>query len=193
MIKYFSFKDVASSPQFKNIHPLDLLHPDNDVKVKELLFQYGADVSKPLCVQACLHRANVDKKVEVGYRYVFWERSDEEWLNSKYSSIECRIVKGKHTLYQKELLFMTGIGTRLSTDGSGQVLSSLRLNGYVLTKQEKKEYEEYVRDIKALQKVQEVVRGKLAANEDVLWDIKSNEDRLMQDFLQVNIDYPENE
>ena len=191
MIVYASFRDIAQHPRFKGMHELELLHPNNDEAVKEVLWECGGDKHAPMAVQACIHRSNHDKKVAVGYRYVMHERGDEEWLNSGKASLECRIVKGKKTVFQKELMFLSGVGKRLSTDGSGQVLSSLRQNGYLMTKREREECAKSTAEIIALQKVQEVVRGKLSADEDVLWNLKSSSDVLEQDYLQLQTDYPE--
>lgn len=85
-----SASDLLKLDLFSGMTEEQLISPVNDWHVRCCAYQVGADTSKDVCVQACLHRNLANEKV-LGYRYVWPERKDKEWLSGKRCSIAARI------------------------------------------------------------------------------------------------------
>ena len=90
MIKMFSAEDILELPEFVGLTVFDLINPANDKVIADMLYKVGVDNSKDVEVYPCRHR-RLGGKETVNYAYVFWERTDREWLQSPYSSMSARI------------------------------------------------------------------------------------------------------
>lgn len=180
MIFYFSAADLIKLPPFaeKGMREIDLLKRENDETILNMLYPFGIDKDKGLLVQACRHR-KANKKIVTNWRYVFEERMDREWLWSGRASLEARIYSTKDLTLIGELSAM-GQLFRSSTDGSGAIAK--------MAKEEEPEasFAHHQEEIRALQRIQEHIRGALLADEDLLFDIKSKEELLSSDVLQMN-------
>ena len=106
MIKMFSAEDVLSLPQFEGYNVFELIKKENDQVVADLLYPVGADNKKDVEVYPCRHR-KVDGTTTVNYVYVFFERTDKEWLSSAYSTMSARIDAVKDGALKAELLRMS--------------------------------------------------------------------------------------
>ena len=159
MIVGYSFRDVLRHPEFAGMNQAMLLHPCNDDKIKSILFEVGADIKKPMSVQACLHRDSKNKVPEVGWRYVFYERRDREWLANRHSSLSV-LIEGEPDLeLRSDLIRMANSGFSYNSI-TDEAMEDEPVNRRIdPVGQLEEDYEMYVAQIKALQEIQKVVRG----------------------------------
>lgn len=66
------------------------LEYDEPAKFKLMMYQLGADVSKPYERQDCIQHRNRFNEIVICSRWVFESRLDEEWINSGYASKEAK-------------------------------------------------------------------------------------------------------
>lgn len=198
MIKYCSFVDVLQLPQFQRKNEQWLLHPETDAIISEMLYPLGVEKTNRLTIQACKHRTN-SGDVVVNYRYVFTERRDKAWLWSGKASLEARINDTKDSSLIGELSILADM-YRQSRDNVLEICQAMEAVANQKNRKQivsKTDFEEdmeaVVQKIKALQILQESIRGPLHADEDVLWDIKNAEEVLKADFLQLPEDNDNNE
>lgn len=91
MIKSISFKDILSLEGFEEFkNEFALLPYEVDEKVFPILWQLGIDTNRGIAIQACKHRT-ADGDIHLGYRYAGFERSDKQWRDSGYMSVEAVI------------------------------------------------------------------------------------------------------
>lgn len=195
MILYTSIKDMLKLEPFKHMNERQLLDPKNDETILDMLYPLGVDKSKGMDIQACRHRTN-DKKDVVNWRYVFEERRDKGWLNSGNASLEVRINDTKDLVLIGELVQMAGILHRTTTDGiMGAAAYELSVrqrgkkNRIIPHRDDEANEEDVVKQIRALQSIQRLIRGDLKSSEDVLWDSNGAALNLKQDNLEYESMY----
>ena len=105
MIKRISFLDILLLEPFKDKTIFDLLHPSMDHVVAPYCFLLGADIDKPVVVQACKHR-RLNGDIATSYCYVYYERMDKEWIDGPYSTMSARIERNKDLSLKIELCSM---------------------------------------------------------------------------------------
>lgn len=168
MIVGISFYDVVKLPEFSKLSIFDLLRPEMDSKVAPYLWEIGADIDKPVKVQACQHRT-LDGAVRIGYRYVYPERTDYAWTRSSGCSMAGRIAAQKDKHLASDMV-------RLSTQGtswSSYQLMVIRAAGqegmtYDEKQQQNEEVEASTGMMHKLREIQISIRGHLSIDEDTL-------------------------
>ena len=192
MIKYCSFVDVLSLPAFTGNDEKFLLNRNQDERVLDMFYNVGVDKNQPIVIQACKHRTN-SGKVVVNYRYVFTERRDKEWMWNGKASLEARINNTKDMTLIGELSVLADM-YRQSRDNVLEICQAMEAVANQKNRKQivpKTDFEEdmesVIQKIKALQFLQESIRGSLTSDEDVLWDIKNSEDVLAADVRQLNV------
>ena len=103
MIKLFSAEDILTLPEFAGMNVFDLVKPENDKLIWELMYKVGADNAKDLEIYPCRHR-RIDGKLTLNYAYVWWERTDPLWLKNPYSTMAARIEAQKDGDLKAEML-----------------------------------------------------------------------------------------
>lgn len=103
MIKLFSSEDILTLPEFAGMNVFDLVKPENDKLIGELMYKVGADNSKDLEIYPCRHR-RIDGKLTLNYAYVWFERTDTCWLKNPYSTMAARIEAQKDGDLKAEML-----------------------------------------------------------------------------------------
>lgn len=166
-ISRISFEDVITIEEFSGLAPRDLLSPEMDSKVSPYLFKLGMDVSKPFIVQPCKHR-RMNGKVVLNWCYVGMERTDKEWLNCVYSSLEARIT-AQHDSYLRA--DMINASTEGMSWGAYQAMVTGAIGKEGMTCREvdddEDDYKESLAMIQAMEALQLSVRGPLTVDEEV--------------------------
>lgn len=172
MIKRVSFSDVLSLAAFKGCNHFDLLPRKMDSEVAPYLFKMGINIDTQVLVQACRHRT-LEGKEHLGYTYVGMERTDKQWLDSRFSTMSARIASQTDKELASDMIKASRQGFNYEQFKKMALLAAtpeeLRLA------RERREplvpldsYEKDLAAIKALQSVQEAVRGPLHPDEDMI-------------------------
>lgn len=90
-IRYISLYDLLS---FKESY--DLIMSDNMTEFYDLLWELGFNTNDELEFQEVYCRSRIDHRIICLGRWVGFERTDEEWLNSKYCTMENRVLCAMH-------------------------------------------------------------------------------------------------
>lgn len=199
MIFHMSYEDLQELPEFSNLLIKELIDKKYDNRIKEILYEFGLDKNKEFSVQACTHFTLRGKKT-LNFRLVGFERSDVEWVNSSSCSLEKRINRHKDVTLIGELSAM-GDMFRESRDNVAAICSAAeakarkdRRKDFIIPLDYVEEMQETIETIKALQHLQKHVRGELLSDEDVLFDLRSSDERLQMDDEQhdkLNPEYKE--
>ena len=172
MIKRVSFYDVLSIPAFHGMSHFDLLPRKMDSEVLPYLFKMGINIDTQVLVQPCRHRT-LEGKEALGYTYVGMERTDKQWLDSKFSTMSARIASQK----DKELASDMLKSSREGVDYSSFVKMALMAATSDELKQAKERresivpldtYDDDLSIMKSLKLVQESARGYLHPDEDMI-------------------------
>ena len=97
--QYFSFLDLERDPEW-----VLAWRAQDEAKVEELLYKYGANVKFGWRVDVCLHRPRFSNAVELGPKISFLQRQDKDW--EEFLSIEDQIANTKDTFLRAELMGM---------------------------------------------------------------------------------------
>lgn len=158
MLNGACFEEVVSN-QF------ELIQPVHDHWIKQTCFCMGAD-KRDMDIQACVHR-RLNGEVVVGYRYIFREREDKEWLSKRASNIEAHIAAQSDSALKGDMI-------QASSEGVGEAgWNAMVLNSISTSKIENsrskdllmEDYQENAQLIKALQHAQKDIRGYLNKDE----------------------------
>ncbi len=171
MIIGVSFSDILKLKEFYGMSEFDLLPRKMDNDVFPYLFKLGSDIDKPVSVQACLHR-NVDDQQILGYRYVSYERTDKEWLESGRCSIGARIAActDPHLAADLYVYSKQGIGESGFKNMCVGVMGKTGTTRKDLNMMMNKDWQLTQSQIQALQDVQRNIRGELSDNENILFE-----------------------
>lgn len=166
--KGVSFSDVVKYGSFSHLTPFDLLKPEYDNDVKPYLFDCGIDTNLRVDVQACLHRTLSGEKL-LGYRYVGFERTDPQWLNSPSCTMAARLASQEDPSLAAE---MKGMSTE-GMSGAAYMAMCAKAKGtesaiddYFRVETEDTT-EGDTKMLKILRDIQIEVRGSLTADEDL--------------------------
>jgi DNA-directed RNA polymerase alpha subunit len=99
---YLSFADLQNVVGFRSS-----LMTENTKEFERILFENGADISKPYNVVRCLHRPRTSNKPYDGFRVEFTERTDKEWRNTGVASLEAWVFSSKDKSLQQEMRNMS--------------------------------------------------------------------------------------
>lgn len=111
-VRRVSFHDLKKLPHFFKMSSLEILSPDNDDKLRDVLWELGVDTNRVYNYSACKHRT-FDGEVVIDFSIVGDERTDKQWLNSKYSTMQALIASQKDNELKSDLI-------RASSEGVGE-------------------------------------------------------------------------
>ena len=98
--QYLSFLDLERDPEWNTAWKAQ-----DETKVEELLYKYGADVKYGWAVEVCLHRPRTSNSAEYGPKVNFVERTDEEF--APYISTEDMIANTTDSYMKADLMVMS--------------------------------------------------------------------------------------
>ena len=98
--QYLSFLDLERDPEWNTAWK-----SQDEVKVEELLYKYGADVKYGWAVEVCLHRPRCSNQADYGPKINFVQRTDKEWL--PYLSTEDMIATTSDSYLKADLMVMS--------------------------------------------------------------------------------------
>lgn len=98
--QYLSFVDLEKDPQW-----LTVWRDQDEAKVEELLYKYGADVQFGFEVEVCLHRPRCSNQADYGPKINFVQRTDAEWL--PYLSTEDMIAATTDSYLKADMMVMS--------------------------------------------------------------------------------------
>ena len=109
-----SFRDLQQIPAFSGMTEIQMLHPSNDMEMRNALQQLGFDIHEPIRYVANKHR---DRRgnIGVGFRAVgHIDPNNREYLNSKLADNYDRMAaagrEGDYSL-ASELASLMGVGS----------------------------------------------------------------------------------
>ena len=97
--QYLSFVDLEKDAEWNTAW-----RGQDEKKVEELLYKYGADVKFGFEVEVCLHRPRCSNQAEYGPKINFVQRGDKAWL--PYLSTEDLIATTSDVFMKAELMGM---------------------------------------------------------------------------------------
>lgn len=92
-INHLSFADLDKVVGFKSAK-----ETNNVEELSRILFENGADITKPWIVRKCLHRARTSNNTVDGFRVEFTERRDKNWLVDGSPSLEAQLYTKDESL-----------------------------------------------------------------------------------------------
>ena len=98
--QYLSFVDLEKDPEWNTAWKAQ-----DEAKVEDLLYKYGADTKFGWEVEVCLHRPRTSNSAEYGPKVNFVERTDEEF--APYISTEDMIANTKDSFLKADLMVMS--------------------------------------------------------------------------------------
>ena len=98
--QYLSFVDLEKDPEWNTAW-----RAQDEAKVEDLLYKYGADTKFGWEVEVCLHRPRTSNSAEYGPKVNFVERTDEEF--APYISTEDMIANTKDSFLKAHLMVMS--------------------------------------------------------------------------------------
>jgi hypothetical protein len=97
MSRTISFRDLLVCEELAHIkNEIELLHPDNDDLVADILSKIGFDVEYPVLYVPSKHR-DMQNKIEVGFMAVGEISLNRSFINSPMCSITERMVAASYT------------------------------------------------------------------------------------------------
>jgi hypothetical protein len=99
---YLSFYDLQGVVGFSSA-----LMTQNTQEFERILFENGADTSKPYNVVNCTHRPRTSNKPYEGFRIEFTERTDKAWRDTGAASLEAWVFSGNDKSLHQELRNMS--------------------------------------------------------------------------------------
>jgi hypothetical protein len=99
---YLSFFDLKQVVGFSSS-----LMTENLKEFERILYENGADISKPYNVIKCLHRPRTTNAPYDGFRVEFTERTDKEWRSTGVASLEAWVFSSKDKSLQQEMINMS--------------------------------------------------------------------------------------
>lgn len=158
-IKRISFLDILSLDRFKGYTIFDLLKPEMDDVVASYTYQLGADIKRPMVVQACKHR-KLNKEPVISYCYVYYERSDKEWIKNSCATLEALIDSQEDLSLREEL-------RRLSAQGGiyDTFIAKARDVKDSENGDNEPSYKDDLKTIQVLQDILQKVRGHVVVND----------------------------
>lgn len=172
MIRSISFQDVLSLEAFQGLSQFDLLPRKMDSDIAPYLYKMGANIDTQVLVQACKHRG-VDGQERMGYRYCAMERTDKQWLDSKFGSMSARIASQKDKELSSDMIRMSVQGMDYNAFKKMALMAAtpeeLRMAREKRVPEPPVEsYEDDLATMKALQTIQIAARGPLHPDEDMI-------------------------
>lgn len=172
MIRSISFQDVLSLVPFQGMSQSDLLSRKMDSEVAPYLYKMGINIDTQFLVQACLHRNLAGEKV-LGYRYCGMERTDKEWIDSKFGSMGARINSQKDKELSSDMIRMSRQGFNYEQFKKMALMAATPEE--LRQARERREplipvetYEDDLATMKSLQVFQIAARGPLHPEEDMI-------------------------
>ena len=98
--QFLSFVDLERDPEWNTAWKAQ-----DEAKVEELLYKYGADTKYGWTVEVCLHRPRCSNAPEYGPKINFVQRSDKEWL--PYLSTEDLVATTSDSYLKADLMVMS--------------------------------------------------------------------------------------
>lgn len=98
--QYLSFVDLEKDTEWNAAWK-----SQDEAKVEELLYKYGADVKYGWEVEVCLHRPRTSNSSDYGPKINFVQRTDKEWL--PYLSTEDMIANTTDSYLKADLIVMS--------------------------------------------------------------------------------------
>lgn len=95
---FLSFWDLNQIVGFKSAK-----ETGNKAELERILFENGADITKPYRLEKCNHRPRTSNKPYFGFRVVFSERTDKAWKYSGACSMEAYCYSEDSSLTQELL------------------------------------------------------------------------------------------
>ena len=92
-INHLSFADLDKVVGFKSAK-----ETNNVGELSRILFENGADMTKPWIVRKCLHRARTSNEVVDGFRVEFTERTDLDFRLTGAASLEAQLYTKDESL-----------------------------------------------------------------------------------------------
>lgn len=84
--QYLSFKDLEGVVGFTSCK-----ETQNKEELERILWEHGADITKPFYIRKCAHRPRTSNIPYDGFRVEFSERLDEAWLRGGAASEEAKL------------------------------------------------------------------------------------------------------
>lgn len=110
-IRRVSFVDLKKLPHFFKMPSIQIMQPENEDKLRDVLWELGVDVNRKYGFQAYKHRT-FDGEVVLDFSVVGDERTDKQWLKSKYATVQALIASQKDNELKSDLI-------RSSSEGVG--------------------------------------------------------------------------
>lgn len=109
-MKSISTYDLLKVSSLAHLSIFDLINPQYDYLVNEVLWEYGLDVDRPLIYEVTYHRC-LDKQAKVGFVIIGEVRQDKQFRLSPWCTAEDRMIAaGKKDLsLARELAGMMNI------------------------------------------------------------------------------------
>jgi len=85
-VNYLSFKDLEKVVGFKSAK-----ETNNIKEFERIIFENGADITKPYKIEDCFHRPRTSNIAYNGLRVVFQERLDRDWVTGKAASLDAYV------------------------------------------------------------------------------------------------------
>ena len=107
VVRYLSVVDIEKVEEAKQI-----MQSEDEEKIADFFYGMGFDPKYPIIPQKCLHRPMTETNMVVDtIRFVSFERSDEEWVNSKYCTQENKLVQigKKDRIFQEDLVKLSDV------------------------------------------------------------------------------------
>lgn len=98
--QFLSFVDLEKDPEWNAAWK-----SQDEARVEELLYKYGADVKFGWEVEVCLHRPRTSNSAEYGPKVNFVERTDKEF--APYISTEDMIANTADSYMKADLMVMS--------------------------------------------------------------------------------------
>ena len=98
--QFLSFVDLERDPEWNTAWKAQ-----DEKKVEELLYKYGANTEFGWAVEVCLHRPRTSNSAEYGPKVNFVERTDKEWL--PYMNVEDMIANTKDSFLKADMMVMS--------------------------------------------------------------------------------------
>lgn len=111
-VRRVSFHDLKKLPHFFKMSSLEILSRESDEKLRDVLWELGVDTSRHYGYSACKHRT-FDGEVVIDFSIIGDERTDKQWLKSKYSTMQALIASQKDNELKSDLI-------RASSEGVGE-------------------------------------------------------------------------
>lgn len=116
---YLSFKDLENVVGFKSAK-----ETNNQQELERILYENGADISKPYSIEYNIHRPRTSNIPYEGLRVNFIERTDDAWIATGAATLDAVIANSKDDSLIDELLSLNPHNTSISVFENDVMLSS---------------------------------------------------------------------